>query len=157
MKPYYLQTTFQFNQVQDTFTRKADMIWQRADHGLCLLNGHIYAVGSFVHGQSDMTCERFDPLTNQWSMLENLNIGRAGPALCSFDNKYLYAFGGRDGRQNVIPEIEIYSVEFDRWEIMPPCHNQSFFTPGYMSLALQISETEIFVFGGKSKKTNQVT
>lgn len=30
-------------------------------------------------------------------------------------------------------------------------------TPGYMSLGHQISETEILIFGGKSKKTNVVT
>ena len=133
------------------------MIYPRADHSLCLLNGHIYAIGSFVHNQCNMSCEKFDPQQNIWSPIANLNIGRAGAALCTFDNKYIYAFGGRDGQQQIIPQIEIYSTEFDRWEIMPPCSNQSFFTPSYMSLAMQISETEIMIFGGKSKKTNLVT
>lgn len=132
--------------------RKADMLYPRADHGLCLLNSYIYAIGSFMHNQCNISCERYDSLQNVWTPIANLNIGRAGSAVCSFDNEFIYCFGGRNGQQQIIPEIEVYSVNSDKWMLLPIDISQMNlgWIPGYMALAHQITESEIIVFGGKS-------
>lgn len=85
-----------------------------------------------------------------------MNVGRAGAGLCSFDNKYLYAFGGRNGRRNVLSAIECYSVDKDIWRKVDYAQKENWI-PCYMSLAHQISESEILVFGGKSAKTQLVS
>jgi hypothetical protein len=59
LKPYYLKTTFFFDEVMNTFVKKADMNLPRADHSLIYLSGYIYAIGSYVHNKCNNTCERY--------------------------------------------------------------------------------------------------
>ena len=42
------------------------------------------------------TCEKYDPLTNSWGDVSSLIIGRSGASATSFDNKFIYVFGGRN-------------------------------------------------------------
>ena len=94
LKPNYLQTTFFYEQSLNEFKRKSDMQVPRADHSLVYMGGYIYAVGSFVHNKCNQSCERYDVQQNIWMSIASLKFGRAGVALCGFDNQFIYAFGG---------------------------------------------------------------
>lgn len=156
VKPYYLKTTFFLDESTNSFTKKADMNLPRADHSLIYMAGYIYAVGSYVHNKCNNTCERYDIYKNKWTSIASMNIGRAGVGLCSFDNTYLYAFGGRNEQRVILPAIEIYKIATDEWREIDYAVNDNWI-PCYMSLAHQIAENEILVFGGKSAKTQLVS
>ena len=102
------------------------------------------------------TCERYDVYKNKWMPIASLNVGRAGVGLCSVDNAYLYAFGGRNEQRVILPVIEVYSIAKDTW-VEVDYAEKSPWIPCYMSLAHQISSNKILVFGGKSAKTQLVS
>lgn len=156
VKPYYLKTTFFFDEGSNSFIKKADMNLPRADHSLIYLAGYIYAVGSYVHNKCNNTCERYDIYKNKWTPIASLNVGRAGVGLCSVDNAYLYAFGGRNEQRVILPAIEVYNIATDEWKEVDYAVKDTWI-PCYMSLAHQITENEILVFGGKSAKTQLVS
>lgn len=41
------------------------------------LNGFIYALGGFDGTHRLNTCERYDPTTNQWTLIPNMNVLRS--------------------------------------------------------------------------------
>lgn len=51
-KPYYLKTTFFFDEGSNTLEKKADMNLPRGDHSLIYLSGFIYAIGSYTHNKT---------------------------------------------------------------------------------------------------------
>lgn len=56
------------------------------------LNGLIYAMGGF-NGEIRMnSVERYDPTTNQWSLIESMNYVRSDAHACVVDNK-IYIIG----------------------------------------------------------------
>ena len=152
-KPYYLRTTFFFDEGSNTLEKKADMTLPRGDHSLIYIAGYIYAIGSYTNNK---TCERYNVQKNKWAPISSLNIGRAGAGLCTFDNEYIYAFGGRNGKRTILNAIECYSIKNDLWRKIEYASKDSWI-PCYMGLAHQITENEIMIFGGKSAKTQLVS
>jgi hypothetical protein len=53
VKPYYLKTTFFYDEASNSFIKKADMNLPRADHSLIYLAGYIYAIGSYAHNKGN--------------------------------------------------------------------------------------------------------
>jgi len=77
--------------------------------------------------------------------------------LSSFKNKYIFAFGGRIDQKNIVDTIECYDISKNVWqEIKTPQVEKSDWIPGYMSLAYQITDHEILIFGGKSALSFQI-
>lgn len=62
------------------------------------LNGKIYAMGGHDGIQRLNSVERYDPMTNQWTMLAPLSTDRSD-ASCTALNGKLYAIGGFNGTQ----------------------------------------------------------
>lgn len=71
------------------------MNFPRSSHGIAYMAGYIYIVGGYEH-KHVMTkrCERFDINTRRWQVMSPLNFAAASHALCSFDDRYLFKFGG---------------------------------------------------------------
>lgn len=60
------------------------------------LNGFIYAMGGF-NGEIRMSSvERYDPATNQWSLIESMNYVRSDGHACVVGNK-IYIIGSCNG------------------------------------------------------------
>jgi hypothetical protein len=61
---------------------------------------------------------------DEWDLLKPvLSKPKAGAALCKFQNRYLYAFGGdRSSGGNISSDIErldlYYEESLDKWEIL---------------------------------------
>lgn len=56
------------------------------------LNGLIYAMGGFNGELRLNSVERYDPATNQWSLIENMRYVRSDAHACVLDNK-IYIIG----------------------------------------------------------------
>ena len=77
--------------------------------------------------------------------------------MSSFKNKYIFAFGGRVDQKNIVDTIECYDISKNVWqEIKTPQVEKSDWITGYMSLAYQITDHEILIFGGKSALSFQI-
>jgi hypothetical protein len=91
------------------------MQYARADHSLCAIEGFIYVVGSFVNNHVYGWCERYDTQKDKWKTIAPLGIARSGVALCSFKNRYIFAFGGRVDQKNIVDVIEVYDIKRNVW------------------------------------------
>jgi hypothetical protein len=92
----YLNMTFLYDEPFNQFTIKADMIYKHADHSLAYSRNTIFAVGAFINNVCYGYCEKYDVLANTWTPMAPMRVPRSGVALCAFDNRYLFAFGGRN-------------------------------------------------------------
>ena len=71
------------------------MNYERDAHGCTKLqNRYIIVVGSWHGTQSTSTCESYDVLTDQWSMLPALNDATCAPGLVVMKERFLYKLGG---------------------------------------------------------------
>jgi hypothetical protein len=73
------------------------------------------------------TTEKYYIADDEWDLLTpTLNTPKQGVALCKFQNRYLYTFGGDSGRScggpNILSEIErldlYFEEELTKWEFL---------------------------------------
>ena len=71
----------------------------------------IYVTGGYSNGpMSSVDC--YDPDTNTWSQMANMNIARRGHCLVSLHGR-LYAIGG-DG----VDSVEVYDPDNNTWTLL---------------------------------------
>ena len=80
----------------------------------------IYLVGLKGDGGKSLSrssCLKYEPDTNEFKRIAELNSGRSQSALvCS--NGFLYVFGGHD-QIRCLSSCEVYSIQEDKWSIIP--------------------------------------
>ena len=79
------------------------------------MNGYVYVMGGFDHRDDEMnspntlsSCEiiRYDE-KSAWQQISSMNQERAYFSVCTFQQKYVYAFGGLQNYET-IDSIERY-------------------------------------------------
>lgn len=150
----YLKKCYKYDNIFTTMEEKAPMIFPHADHSLVAIEGFIYVVGTFVNSQVYGICEVYDVQKNEWKQIDSLRVARSGVALSAFKNNYIFAFGGRVDKDNIVDTIECYSISKNVWQEVQA--DKTNWIQGYMSLAYQITDNEIMIFGGKSALTSQI-
>lgn len=76
------------------------MTTARGDHGLHYHQGKIYAIGGITSssdgGLSSLTaCEVYNVEDDSWSEIPPLSVGRSHHSVCTFNDKFIFVFGGR--------------------------------------------------------------
>ena len=135
-----------------------NMINGRSSHGMCYLNGAIFVVGGFLNGQTFTTkCEKFNVQGKNWKQIANLNYNSVACSVTSFNQKYLFKFGGLIDGLLINNYIERYDVIHDNWLVIEPIfnNNESLLKQNMKdfkllstSACIQINKNEIMVFGG---------
>lgn len=70
----------------------------RYDHSACVIDSKIVVTGGVKAGR---LAEIYNPKTNKWAKLPNLNKYRANHASCSINSKVVYIFGvGNVNKEN---------------------------------------------------------
>lgn len=105
-----MRNTFEYKEKENELIPKADMNKKRTDHSLTYLNGHIYAVGSCNKKRFSGSCEKYNVEEDKWTLIAPMNVKRSGVGLCTFNDKYLFAFGGRCEESNSLNTIESYHI-----------------------------------------------
>ena len=108
-----------FNPSANQWTDRPSMSFKRTFAGAAVYSGKIFVVG----GYSDVgcktleaSCEMFDPVLDQWSLVSSPLVPRAACAMVSFDD-HLYLFGGEDAQWQKHDSVERYNVQNDTWEL----------------------------------------
>ncbi len=88
--------------------------------GVAVLHGYLYALGGH-DAAPDPDCskqfssvERYDPVTDSWSLLAAMGNCRDAVGLAALGDK-LYSVGGYDGLR-YLSAVEAYDPETNEWE-----------------------------------------
>ncbi|KAG9330825.1 hypothetical protein JZ751_021949 [Albula glossodonta] len=76
--------------------------------GVGVLKGLLYAVGGHDGPLVRKSCEVYDPASNTWKQVADMNIN------------LLYVVGGDDGSCN-LASVEFYNPSTDKWTLLPSC------------------------------------
>ena len=81
--------------------------------GVAALDNKIYVTGgSGDDGQTMSSVDCYDPDTNTWSQMANMNIARYGHSLVSLHGR-LYAIGGWK-----VDSVEVYDPDNNTWTLL---------------------------------------
>ena len=94
----------------------ADMNHRRSDHSIINHENFIYAVGSFTEEKFKSHCERYNIEENSWEKIAPMTKPRSGVGLCTFNENYIFAFGGRDAANGSLNRIEVYDIAQNFWK-----------------------------------------
>ena len=86
---------------------------KRCRLGVAAFNGKLYVVGGYDGSKFLNTGEVYDPVTNTWTTIADMNSRRSRVALVSNRGR-LYAIGGYDGLCN-LNTVEVYDPVTDSW------------------------------------------
>ena len=134
-----------------------NMINPRSSHSICYANDCIYVIGGFLTKQDFTTnCEVFDIKKDKSYGIASLNIPCAVPGVCSFNDRFLFKFGGLTEGLVLNNTIERYDIGMNIWELIdakfdihdPLRIDLKTFSLLSSCCCIQISKNEIFVFGG---------
>nr|XP_035148026.1 kelch-like protein 3 isoform X5 [Callithrix jacchus] len=131
-----VRTVDVYDGVKDQWTSIASMQERRSTLGAAVLNDLLYAVGGFdgstgvgvLSGQLYATgghdgplvrksVEVYDPGTNTWKQVADMNMCRRNAGVCAV-NGLLYVVGGDDGSCN-LASVEYYNPVTDKWTLLP--------------------------------------
>uniref|UniRef100_A0AAX7SQT9 Kelch like family member 2 n=1 Tax=Astatotilapia calliptera TaxID=8154 RepID=A0AAX7SQT9_ASTCA len=87
--------------------------------GVGVLKGLLYAVGGHDGPLVRKSCEVYDPATNSWRQVADMNMCRRNAGVCAVNN-VLYVVGGDDGSCN-LASVEFYNPITDKWTLLPTC------------------------------------
>jgi len=73
----------------------------------------LFAVGGWCSGDAIQTVERYDPIREEWSLVESMNKRRCGVGVAVLDNM-VYAIGGHDGT-SYLQTVEKYDPNNNMW------------------------------------------
>ncbi len=115
------ETFWVFNTVLDEWKQLASLIIPRAELGMAIVDGCIYAVGGITHGEKRLqTTERYDPLLNLWKNCASMKVAISSPAVCSL-NGLLYVAGGTVGDPGELVDlVQCYNPASDSWKELAP-------------------------------------
>ena len=149
-----LRTCYLYSDKSKDLIKKKNMFHRRADHSTVFHKGYIYAIGSFAETKFSKTCEKYDVATDEWFKIASMVRPRSGVGLCSFNENYLFAFGGRDSFNHKLDTIEVYDIKNDFWKELCHVDRTPWNNGAYLCMAFQLNRNEILILG-KSQSNNE--
>ncbi len=115
---FSLSELWRYQPASDTWTRLQDMPGPRDHSTLVAFDGDLYLLGGYISsgflGSPENNTWRYDPDTDQWSILANMPFGRAAAGAAAVIGAHIYSGGGVGSSQ-----IDRYSPAEDSWESFP--------------------------------------
>ena len=161
---------YQYDYDVKTLFEKSPMKYARNSHGICVFQNYIYVVGGCIDEEGYTTeCERLEYKYSNtkssvgWEKIAKLNFAAFAPCLVSYNNRFLFKFGGIMSLNTMNNHIERYDSIGNKWEdirydMMYPEEPSLMIGISLMAYAAcsQINSNEIYVFGGSEDepKTN---
>jgi hypothetical protein len=132
----------------------------RAEHRTeSIANKYLYILGGINSDGIIAACEEYEIEADKWKEIAPLNEKKKWVSVCSFNEKYLYTFGGclanKGDASSLIECLDTSSPT--AWVVIKVSAEGSQFVECYLLGAVAISETSILLFGGivKGKEVDQ--
>ena len=91
---------------------------RRFSPGVAALDDKIYVTGGREYDWPFSSVDCYDPDTNTWSQVANMNIARRGHSLVSLHGR-LYAIGGLNSiGEHDVDSVEVYDPDNDAWTLL---------------------------------------
>ncbi|XP_073474522.1 kelch-like protein 25 [Aquarana catesbeiana] len=144
-----------YDTVHEEWAKAAPMLIARFGHGsaelqncLYVVGGHTAVAGIFPASPSVSLkqVERYDPLSNKWTMVAPLRDGVSNAAVVSAKLK-LFVFGGTSIHRDRVSKVQCYDPFENRWNIKAECPQPWRYT------AAAVLGSQIFIMGGDTEFT----
>ena len=122
------------------------MNFKRSGHGCCTHKGKIYVCGG-KDGFPSSCCERLETSEKKWRFIASMNDQRRSFAVVSC-GEYIWAFGGRDPKDEALDSIEFYDERNDLWTLSFPMFSERF---DHSAVAFR---NNVYLLGGKNGQTS---
>jgi len=121
-------------------------------HSILFHNNNLYVVGGFDDKkQASNECFYFSYKDKKWEDLPNLNHPRANCSICIYNKSILYAFRGRN-EKNELDTIEYLNLEEKlNWKLINVVDYGYVWSGIYNSCSVVWEENKIMIFGGEDK------
>ena len=93
----------------------ASMNVARHDAFGAAMNGKIYVGGGRQKKRTLRTCEMYDPLTDEWQVMPNLNVPHHSSSMVCYEEA-LYVVGGMKMRQDRELSVEMFDFKTNKWK-----------------------------------------
>ncbi len=115
--------------------------------------GKLYSIGGLVSGSPSNTVEAYDPATDSWTAVANLNNARTNARAASVAGK-VYVFGGCSDAActSLVSTPEVYDPATNSWTAISATR----FTPR-SSMAVAVLNDKVYVAGGQDSSGNPVS
>jgi len=134
-------TAFDVTCTTNCWTMSADMPTVRADLGVGVANGVLYAIGGYKAVDAVKTVEAYDSATDSWTAKADMPTARYGFGVAVV-NGVIYAIGGGAPYMPALGTVEAYDPATDSWTT-----KASMPTPRAF-LAVGVSNGIIYAVGG---------
>ncbi|KAM8893051.1 kelch-like protein 25 isoform 2-T2 [Spinachia spinachia] len=144
-----------YDTVHEEWSKGAPMLIARFGHGSAELENSLYVVGGHTAvagvfpaspSVSLKQVERYDPLSNKWTMMAPLRDGVSNAAVVSAKLK-LFVFGGTTIHRDKASKVQCYDPTANRWNIAAECPQPWRYT------AAAVLGSQIFIMGGDTEFT----
>ena len=135
---------FRLNVLNNSLLKLSDMFSGHSYHGMIGINNNIFAVSGF----KNKNIEKYDIQNNRWELLEQLEESRSSPCCLSYEEKFLYVFGGLSENNTEIKSIKKLDISnnLSKWENIELNANDKI--PFYFGV-LKLNDKNILLLGGK--------
>ena len=82
-----------------------------------VIENKIYVSGGFLQAEVLHSVFCYDPASNSWTEVANMNKRRRGHSLVRLDD-CLYAIGGGNDDEGYLDNMEVYHPDTNTWEMM---------------------------------------
>jgi len=124
-----------YNTTSNQWQSLAPLTTGRGQGAAVVLNGLIYAIGGFVNGTALNSVERYDPLSNAWTLSPHTLASTSGAVSATVVNGVIYVTDPNG-------HVDQYDSATDGWSNVVNLAN------GVGSAALGTDGTSLFAFGG---------
>lgn len=156
------KSIYKYDHVNRSLIPLAKMKTLRHSFGICAIKNKIFVVGGSNYREGALIkCEYYDIQHNQWFPFNFLNVKSMNHSIISFNDSYIYKFGGtrfnsneQESNKMSLDLFERYDLKFDIWERIMLKENFIGILPSiaFFSGCYQINSNNILVFGGKNEK-----
>lgn len=120
------RTVYSFNKNESQWTRRADLIYARYNCAAVTANNgtgnYIYVIGGLSSRSALDTVEKYDPVSNQWSLVCNMPIEFNSKCVATVVNNRVLVFGVRLYNRLVVREYSpIYNIWLEHSASLTSC------------------------------------
>lgn len=125
----------------------------RREAALLWLNGFIYLLGGRGEGEKcSRKNYRYSLREKRWSQVAESNVALRKATVCALGSRYICKLGGLNEFDYINKVIEMYDAVADKWALVRASPRNILEEVQILedALALQVSEDQLYVFGGRN-------
>jgi N-acetylneuraminic acid mutarotase len=131
----------------ERYDESSAMHTSREAFGACVVNGEVYAIGGFSSGNFSASGEKYSSLSDSWSAITPMPLGRARHAAVAMGSG-IYVLGGTVPGSRRCDDVCKYDSRRGTWTQVAPMPEEM------MEFAACALGTDIYIFGGSDDRAS---